>query len=138
MCSGRYGGRFLQALQMPKLLRCEKKITNLKELFVPEDAQQTVPLCFVMGISKKRYFKRSRKAQQKMITDKARKARQLAQRPPMHRVDKKERMLAIFNSGRTNQRALFLDLDGTLIEYVKSTRSRKKPRFRPYFDDFVT
>jgi len=91
-----------------------------------------------MRISKKRYFKRSRKAHQRMITDKARKAKQLAQRPPMHRVDKKERIHAIFNSGRTNQRALFLDLDGTLIEYGMPTRSHKKPPFRPCFDHFVT
>lgn len=55
----------------------------------------------------------------------------------MFKFNKIDEIKKVFIQNRTHDRALLVDLDGTLIEFEEGKRKHKVPKLRPHFDTFV-
>jgi len=62
----------------------------------------------------------------------------LINKPLRWKIDKVKEMNAIYLQNQTKNKAFFLDLDGTIAEYITGTRKHRRIQFRPYFHYFVS
>ena len=91
-----------------------------------------------MAKSKLRYVKQSKANNLK----KARSVRRVnwiqKKNPDIWQIDKGSKMKSIFIQNRNHSRALILDVDGTICEFLTGKRKHRTVQFRPHFAEFLS
>jgi hypothetical protein len=58
--------------------------------------------------------------------------------PNILQIDKDSKMKSIFSQNRNHSRALILDVDGTICEFLTGKRKHRTVQFRPHFAEFLS
>ena len=91
-----------------------------------------------MAKSKPRY-KKQKRVKQLANARLMRKTKWLQSKSPdVWCINKYSKMKSIFSQKRNHSRALILDIDGTVCEFMTGQRKHQKVKFRPHFADFVS
>lgn len=90
-----------------------------------------------MGHKARSFFKRKRLQQLRSNGFKIKKKIERINNPIRWQIDKISEMGDIFLNNRTKERALFLDLDGTIAEFVVGKKIHRKIRFRPFYEALI-
>lgn len=91
-----------------------------------------------MAKSKRRYTKKSRIHHLKKARLASRDKWIKSRFPEVWPIDKSAEMTSIFQENRNHERALILDVDGTIFEHFTGKRKHKKVSFRPHFKEFLS